>query len=179
MIGSGQYVMLAVTDSGTGMNREVIERAFDPFFTTKPPGMGTGLGLSMVYGFIKQSNGHVKIYSELGEGTTIKLYFPRIAEQSDLPVWSADQRVPARALAGLAGKEHILLVEDDDEVRHFASEVLTEHGYTIHAAGDGASALRLLEIEQDIAPAVHRRGAAGRHERPPARRRSGRGAGRR
>ena len=151
VIAAGQYVMLAVTDSGTGMNREVIERAFDPFFTTKPPGMGTGLGLSMVYGFIKQSNGHVKIYSEIGEGTTIKLYFPRIAEQSDLPLWSTEQRVPVRAAPGLNGTEHILLVEDDDEVRHFAGEVLTEHGYTIHTASDGAGALRVLEIEQDIA----------------------------
>ena len=145
---AGQYVLLAVTDSGTGMSREVRERAFEPFFTTKPTGMGTGLGLSMVYGFARQSNGHVKIYSEAGEGTTIKLYFPRLAEQRALPEWS-DERV-ARPAPIARGSETILLVEDDEEVRRFSVEVLREHGYTIHAAADAASALSLLETEPDI-----------------------------
>jgi two-component system NtrC family sensor kinase len=140
----GQYVMLAVTDSGTGMKREVIERAFDPFFTTKPAGMGTGLGLSMVYGFAKQSNGHVKIYSEIGEGTTIKLYLPRISEQRGLADWTNEQRSPARiAVAG--GAESILLVEDDEEVNRFAAEILGEHGYRVQRATDAAGALRLLD----------------------------------
>ena len=147
-LAAGQYVLLAVTDSGTGMSREVRERAFEPFFTTKPTGMGTGLGLSMVYGFAKQSNGHIKIYSEAGEGTTIKLYFPRLAEQRDLSEWS-DERV-ARPAPIPRGSETILLVEDDEEVRKFSVEVLREHGYPIHAAADGARALSLLETESDI-----------------------------
>jgi two-component system NtrC family sensor kinase len=146
---AGQYVLLAVTDSGTGMSREVRERAFEPFFTTKPTGMGTGLGLSMVYGFIKQSNGHIKIYSEPGEGTTIKLYFPRIGEQRGLPDWS-DERTSARPAPSPRGSEAILLVEDDEEVRKFAVETLREQGYTIHAAPDAASALQLLEAESGI-----------------------------
>jgi two-component system NtrC family sensor kinase len=147
----GQYVMLAVTDSGLGMAREVIERAFEPFFTTKPVGMGTGLGLSMVYGFAQQSGGYVKIYSELGEGTTVKLYFPRLAEQRELPDWSADQRVASRTPPAAIGSESILLVEDDEDVRKFATDVLSEQGYTVHAAADGASALQLLDSESNIA----------------------------
>ena len=145
----GQYVMLAITDSGAGMSREVRERAFEPFFTTKPAGMGTGLGLSMVYGFIKQSSGHVKIYSEPGEGTSIKLYFPRIAENRALPDWT-DERTSARPASSVRGSETILLVEDDDEVRKFATDVLREQGYTVHAASDGASALQLLDAESKI-----------------------------
>ena len=121
---------------------------FEPFFTTKEVGKGTGLGLSMVYGFAKQSNGHVKIYSEAGEGTTIKLYFPRLTEQKALPDWS-DER-SARLPPIDRGDEAILLVEDDEEVRKFSVEVLREHGYIIHAAADGASALRLLESDSNI-----------------------------
>ena len=146
---AGQYVLLAVTDSGSGMSREVRERAFEPFFTTKPTGMGTGLGLSMVYGFIKQSSGHIKIYSEAGEGTTIKLYFPRINEQRALPDWT-DARSSAQPAPRPRGSETILLVEDDDEVRKFASEILREQGYIVHTAPDGASALRLLDTEPSI-----------------------------
>jgi two-component system, NtrC family, sensor kinase len=146
---AGQYVMLAVSDSGAGMSREVRERAFEPFFTTKPAGMGTGLGLSMVYGFVKQSSGHIKIYSEPGEGTSIKLYFPRLAEKRALPEWT-DDRAAKRPAPSARGSETILLVEDDEEVRKFAAEVLREQGYTVHTASDAASALRLLEIESDI-----------------------------
>ena len=140
--------MIAVSDTGTGMTREVTERAFEPFFTTKPTGMGTGLGLSMVYGFAKQSGGHIKIYSEIGEGTTIKLYFPRLSEQRDLPVWSGEDRAPRSQPKG--GNETILLVEDDEEVRRFASETLRELGYTVHTAPEGKTALKILESEQNI-----------------------------
>jgi two-component system NtrC family sensor kinase len=149
-LSAGQYVMLAITDSGAGMAREVIERAFEPFFTTKPPGMGTGLGLSMVYGFIKQSGGHVKIYSEIGEGTTIKLYFPRLTDQRDLPDWSADERVAGRPISPARRGEIILLVEDDEEVRKFATDVLNEHGYDVRPASDGSSALAQLDAEPNI-----------------------------
>jgi two-component system NtrC family sensor kinase len=146
----GQYVLLAISDSGAGMAREVVERAFEPFFTTKPPGMGTGLGLSMVYGFLKQSGGHVKIYSEVGEGTAIKLYFPRLAAQGDLPDWTADERVASRPVPTARRGEIILLVEDDEEVRKFAAEVLSEHGYDVRPASDGVSALRLLDAEPNV-----------------------------
>ena len=145
----GQYVMIAVSDTGTGMSREIMEKAFEPFFTTKPTGMGTGLGLSMVYGFAKQSGGHVKIYSEAGEGTTIKLYFPRLSEQRNLPDWSEEDRAPSKSKPR-GGTETILLVEDDGEVRRFASETLRELGYTVHAAPEGATALKILDSTPQI-----------------------------
>ena len=114
-------------------------------------GLGTGLGLSMVYGFAKQSGGHIKIYSEVGEGTTIKLYFPRISEQRDIPGVvrrRAARRRGARQSRG--GTETILLVEDEEEVKRFAAEVLREEGYQVHAAADAASALRILEADPAI-----------------------------
>jgi two-component system NtrC family sensor kinase len=147
----GQYVMVALSDTGAGMPREVIDRAFEPFFTTKPAGMGTGLGLSMVYGFAKQSGGHVKIYSEVGEGTTIKLYFPRLADQRDLPDWSADPPAAPRREHPTGGNESILLVEDEEEVRRFAVQVLTDGGYRVHAASNGADALDILKGDPGIA----------------------------
>jgi PAS domain S-box-containing protein len=137
----GQYVMIAVSDTGTGMTKEVIARAFEPFFTTKEIGQGTGLGLSQVYGFVKQSNGHVNIYSEPGMGTTVKIYLPRFeGRPADVP---ADDRPVA---AGIAGKT-ILVVEDDRDVREFAVETLAELGYRILVAGDANAALRELERE--------------------------------
>ncbi len=147
----GQYVMVALSDTGSGMPRDVIERAFEPFFTTKPAGMGTGLGLSMVYGFAKQSGGHVKIYSEMDEGTTIKLYFPRLADQRDIPDWSSDLTPTPRREAVAGGSETILLVEDEEEVRRFAVQVLTESGYRVHAASNAAEALEILKGDPDIA----------------------------
>jgi PAS domain S-box-containing protein len=139
---AGQYVMIAVTDTGAGMPPEVIGRAFEPFFTTKPVGKGTGLGLSQVYGFAKQSNGHVKIYSESGHGTTVKIYLPRTHAAE-----TADARQPegGRDLALARHNEQILLVEDDATVRAMAREMLIELGYRCISASGGAEALAILE----------------------------------
>jgi two-component system NtrC family sensor kinase len=142
-VAAGQFVMVAVSDSGAGMSPEVMNRAFEPFFTTKPTGVGTGLGLSQVYGFAKQSGGHIRIYSEVGEGTTVKLYFPRLTGQADIPAWSAREGSVA-APAGHHGTETVLVVEDDPQVNTLAVETLEEHGYKVISAPDGASALLLL-----------------------------------
>ncbi|MGA9054075.1 MAG: ATP-binding protein [Pseudolabrys sp.] len=138
----GQYILLAITDSGAGMSAETIDRAFEPFFTTKEAGKGTGLGLSQVYGFIKQSGGHVKIYSESGEGTTIKLYLPR-REGNELVISGDDDLNSERG-----GGETILIVEDDDGVRQYASEILRDLNYQIIEAKDSATALRLLDADK-------------------------------
>jgi CheY-like chemotaxis protein len=138
----GQYVLIAMTDSGAGMSAETIDRAFEPFFTTKEAGKGTGLGLSQVYGFIKQSDGHVKIYSEPGEGTTIKLYLPR--HEGDETATSADENMDSER----GGGETILIVEDDDGVRQYASEILRDLNYQIIEAKDSATALRLLDADK-------------------------------
>ena len=138
----GQYVLIAVSDSGAGMSAETIDRAFEPFFTTKEAGKGTGLGLSQVYGFMKQSGGHVKIYSEPGEGTTIKLYLPR--REGDEIVASGDDDLNAER----GGGETILIVEDDDGVRQYASEILRDLNYHVIEAKDSASALRLLDADK-------------------------------
>lgn len=138
----GQYVLIAVTDNGTGMSRDTVERAFEPFFTTKEAGKGTGLGLSQVYGFMKQSGGHVKIYSEPGEGTTINLYLPR----HDSDEAAAPEDEPEGSYRG--NGETILVVEDDDGVRQYASEILRDLNYQIIEARDAASALRLLDADK-------------------------------
>jgi signal transduction histidine kinase len=138
----GQYVMLAVSDTGQGMSGEVQAKAFEPFFTTKPVGHGTGLGLSMVYGFVRQSGGHVKIYSEPQHGTTMKLYLPHaMAEVGDASGRDASSE-PSAAAGRPAGT--ILVVEDDDEVRRYAAQVLRDQGYVVLEASDGASALVVL-----------------------------------
>ena len=136
----GQYVMLAVTDTGSGMPPDVIARAFDPFFTTKEVGHGTGLGLSQVYGFVKQSRGHVKIYSEMGEGTTIKLYLPRVHAASASKETEVEKPVPRGS-----PHETILLVEDDEDVRNYSSETLRELGYQVLEAETGRAGLQLLD----------------------------------
>ncbi|MGB2596191.1 MAG: ATP-binding protein [Pseudolabrys sp.] len=141
-VAPGQYIFIAVTDNGGGMSAETIDRAFEPFFTTKEAGKGTGLGLSQVYGFMKQSEGHVKIYSESGEGTTIKLYLPR--RDGNEAAHSADE--PVGSERGRA--ETILIVEDDDGVRQYASEILRDLNYQIIEAKDSATALRLLDADK-------------------------------
>jgi signal transduction histidine kinase len=142
----GQYVVIAVTDTGTGMSRETLLKAFDPFFTTKEVGHGTGLGLSQVYGFVKQSGGHVKIYSEPGEGTTVKLYLPRLmATDTQSAERSEVQRYPTGA-----PHELVLVVEDEPDVRSFTVEMLTELGYGVVEAATGAEALRALEANPDV-----------------------------
>ena len=136
----GQYLSLSVTDTGSGMTPDVIARAFDPFFTTKPLGQGTGLGLSMVYGFARQSGGQVRIYSEVGQGTTVGLYFPR--HYSD----GAETAEPDAAAASRteSGKT-VLIVDDEPTVRMLVVEVLEEIGFTVLEAADGAAGLRILQ----------------------------------
>jgi signal transduction histidine kinase/CheY-like chemotaxis protein len=136
----GQYVMLAVSDTGTGMAPEVKKRVFEPFFTTKPEGKGTGLGLAQAYGFTKQSGGHIKIYSEVGEGTTIKLYLPRTRRQTDAP--DTGYATPVEG-----GSERILVVEDDEGVRAAVVDMLTELGYPVLCAVNAESALEILKSE--------------------------------
>ena len=141
----GQYVMIAVSDSGSGMSKETLNRAFEPFFTTKEVGRGTGLGLSMVYGFVKQSGGHVTIYSEEGHGTTIKLYFPRYRGQTDTK--SVDHMV---AIPASSEGEVILVVEDNDDVRAYSTMILAELGYTVLEASECEEALAILKTDSRI-----------------------------
>ncbi|MCI0752458.1 response regulator [Teichococcus vastitatis] len=133
----GQYVMLAVSDTGSGMSPEILEKVFEPFFTTKREGRGTGLGLSMVYGFVKQSRGHIKIYSEPGQGTTVRLYLPRTHGAEDIePV------VAAMPVEG--GRETVLVVEDDPVVQEVVVDLLTDLGYTVLRASEGQGALDIV-----------------------------------
>ena len=142
----GQYVQIAVTDTGTGMTKDIVAKAFDPFFTTKDIGQGTGLGLSQVYGFVKQSAGHVKIYSEPGEGTTVKLYLPRLLEgAAAAEVGAEERRVP-----GATEGETVLVVEDDPHVRASTVEMVRALGYIVLEAADGRAALRLLDAEPGV-----------------------------
>jgi PAS domain S-box-containing protein len=137
---AGDYVVICVTDNGTGMTPEVLERAFDPFFTTKPVGQGTGLGLSQVFGFVKQTGGHMKMYSKPGEGTTVKIYLPRMADgllAPETPGVARPQPLP-RA-------ETVLVVEDSDDVRSFTCAALLGAGFTVLEARDASEALGILE----------------------------------
>ena len=146
-VGAGQYVLIAVTDTGSGMPAEVIAKAFDPFFTTKQVGKGTGLGLSQVYGFIKQTGGHVKIYSEPGQGTTIKVYLQRL-----LSAGAEDEQLPTAADIPLGEKQEVILVvEDEPAVRQFSVDALTELGYHVLEADGAPAALRLLDAHPEIA----------------------------
>jgi len=141
----GQFVLVAITDTGTGMSPETAARVFDPFFTTKPTGKGTGLGMSQVYGFVKQSRGHIKIYSEPGAGTTVKIYLPRqigLGAEAK-PLVSEPARTGDR-------NEIILVVEDDPFMRRLTSETLHELGYTVFDSENAANALAILDREPDI-----------------------------
>jgi len=148
-VAPGQFVLLAVSDTGEGMPTEVREKAFEPFFTTKAAGAGSGLGLSMVYGFVKQSGGHVQIYSEIGQGTAIKLYFPCLTDTSAFPAWEA---IAAPTMPA-SGEHHecILLVEDDDDVSRFVVDALTDIGYRVVHAATAARALELLKENPEVA----------------------------
>ncbi len=142
----GAYVSLCVTDTGSGMPPAVIERAFDPFFTTKPLGQGTGLGLSMVYGFVRQSGGQVRIYSELGKGTTVCLYLPRFVGVAE----AIDNATPATAAPGEG--ETVLVIDDEPTIRELVVEILEDNGYVAIQAADGASGLKILtsDIRVDL-----------------------------
>lgn len=141
----GQYLSICVTDTGTGMSAETIERAFEPFFTTKPLGQGTGLGLSMIYGFARQSGGQVRIYSELEMGTTICIYLPRHIGDADL-----HEQEATIATATIAGKGTVLVVDDEATIRHLIDEVLDDVGYTVIGAADGPAGLKILRADDRI-----------------------------
>ena len=136
----GQYVMIAITDTGQGMPAPILQQAFEPFFTTKEVGKGTGLGLSQVYGFVRQSHGHVAIYSEVGVGTTIKIYLPR--HHGEEPVAGETAQLDASLLVG---DERVLLVEDHDDLRSYSAGILRELGYEVTEARDGEAALSCLD----------------------------------
>jgi PAS domain S-box-containing protein len=141
----GQYVGIFVTDTGTGMAPETAARAFEPFFTTKERGQGTGLGLSQVYGFIKQSGGHATVYSEIGEGTTVKLYLPRHRGADNI----VDEKLKTHELPR-GRSELVLVVEDDPDVRDYTVEMVSDLGYSVLSAPDGANALRLLDSHREV-----------------------------
>jgi len=145
-IPEGQYLSLCVSDNGTGMRPEIVARAFEPFFTTKPLGEGTGLGLSMIHGFARQSGGHVRIYSEVGEGTTVCLYLPR--HYGDVGIDEAAQRAAEVARAGQG--ETVLVVDDEPSVRMLVTEVLADLGYAAIEATDSAAGLKILQSDTRI-----------------------------
>ncbi|MGN6682567.1 MAG: ATP-binding protein [Devosia sp.] len=141
----GQYVMISISDTGTGIPKEVLPRVFEPFFTTKETGRGTGLGLSMVYGFVKQSGGHVTVYSEQGHGTTVKLYFPRYVGDATAMTGTPELPIPTSSEG-----EIILVVEDNDDVRAYSTTILSELGYAVLEARDAETALSLLRTGQRV-----------------------------
>jgi CheY-like chemotaxis protein len=143
---AGQYVLIAISDTGSGIAPQIVERIFDPFFTTKPIGKGTGLGLSQVYGFVRQSGGHIKVYSELGHGTTVKIYLPRhFGDKTPETPPSLETPAPRGS-----GGETIVVVEDDDGVRQLAVDSLVELGYKVAAFSSAASALRHISNGAEI-----------------------------
>jgi len=167
---SGQYVMIAVSDTGEGMSGDIMAHAFEPFFTTKPEGKGTGLGLSQVHGFVKQSGGHIELYSEIGQGTTIKIYLPRSLAHGDPQPAEEQPRLAPTPLA-----ETVLVVEDNENVRIFSADALVSLGYRVLEAADADGALHILETHPEtnlLFTDVDLPGANGRQLANEARRRS-------
>jgi CheY-like chemotaxis protein len=145
-VAPGEYVLLAVTDTGSGISREVQRRIFEPFFTTKKPGQGTGLGLATVFGIVQQSGGHISLESEVGRGTTFRVYLPRCAVSASAAAANDVQAVsPPPAPASTRGTETILLVEDEEHVRGTARTALQHHGYTVLDASGPGDALLICE----------------------------------
>ncbi|HEY0963983.1 MAG TPA: PAS domain S-box protein [Pseudomonadales bacterium] len=143
-VAPGDYVLITITDTGAGIPADIIDHVFEPFFTTKDKGKGTGLGLSTVFGFVKQSNGHIDIYSEVGVGTTLRVYLPRSVEAP------AESDTPANAPRAQGGSELILLVEDNELVRKFGQDMLKSLGYAVLTASDGRAALAILQERNDV-----------------------------
>src|SRR5262249_17120828 len=144
-VASGDYVAVSVSDTGVGMSQQTLSRVFEPFFTTKPLGQGTGLGLSQLYGFVKQSGGHVNIDSEERKGTTVTIYLPRLIDELATALAPAQEEAPESG-----ARDTVLAVEDDEDVRRFVVGMLRELGYKVVEAADGAAALRLIESNHDI-----------------------------
>jgi signal transduction histidine kinase/ActR/RegA family two-component response regulator len=144
-VDAGQYVVLCVTDTGTGISKDVLDRVVEPFFTTKPAGEGSGLGLAMVHGFVKQSGGHMRIYSEEGQGTTVKIYLPRLTNVEEVSATPAGKPAEVTPVPRARKGETILVVEDNEGVREYAKEVLKELGYRVVEAGNTDQALGVLD----------------------------------
>jgi nitrogen-specific signal transduction histidine kinase len=145
-VSAGQYVQIAISDTGVGMSADVVERAFEPFFTTKKSGAGTGLGLSQVYGFVKQSGGHLKIYSEPDQGTTVKIYLPRYFGKAS----TSEEKEESEPLPASDGTLTVLIAEDEESVRTYAASALQELGYKVVSAANGTAALELLDAHPEV-----------------------------
>jgi PAS domain S-box-containing protein len=142
----GEFVLISLSDTGVGMTQEVLERAFEPFFTTKPLGQGTGLGLSQVFGFVKQSGGNIKMYSRPGQGTTVKIYLPRMSEAA----LAEDSMRAELAVENGKRSESILIVEDNDDVRAFSADALRDYGFNVLEAADASEAMRIMEGRANV-----------------------------